>query len=64
VDRGEVAGRDHHVRVRRAIDELSRLVEVAMEVAEGEDPHPRECASARAAAAFRGTARRGLRGGT
>ena len=36
VDRGEVAGADHHVGVGRHLDQLRGLVEVAVQVAEGE----------------------------
>ena len=39
VDRGEISGRDHDVDIGGALDQLCRLVEVAMKVAEGEQPH-------------------------
>ena len=42
VDRGEVAGADHDVGLGRHLDQLRRLVEVAVQVAEGEELHRRE----------------------
>ena len=41
VDRGEVAGADHDVGVGRHLDQLRALLEVAVEVAEGEHLHAR-----------------------
>ena len=40
MDRGEVAGPDHDVGVAAALDQGGGSVEVAVQVAEGEQPHP------------------------
>ena len=41
VDRGEVAGPDHHVGVGRHLDQRGRLPQVPVQVAEGEQLHAR-----------------------
>ena len=40
VDRREVPGADHDVGIAAALDEVGGTVEVPVEVAEGQDPHP------------------------
>ena len=46
VDRGEVAGGDHRVGLGGALDQVGRLVEVAMQVAEREQLHGPQSATA------------------
>src|SRR3954453_579200 len=63
VDGGEVAGGDHYVRLRGTVNQAAGLVEVAMQVAEREQPHGSAVCHGAAVAEFRrGSARASSRG--